>query len=184
MREAAHFHALAVILIVDAYVINPRTLRARDFPSLGGQDVADCNGAEVADHIVLTDAALAVGIASESEGAIGEREADAAVAEAVAIAVLPGDGESQHRAPRAHRDQLEAQPFRGLIVAPHGGGGPLGDCLRVHLFADEIGRALLQEGAHAFGVVVAAPGYALVLSFEFDVLEQRVLCRALDCLLG
>jgi hypothetical protein len=63
----------------------------RDFGRLGGQGLALLAGAEIADRVVLGDGDAVVGIAGEGEGAVGEREDEPAMADAVAVQMMRRD---------------------------------------------------------------------------------------------
>ena len=104
---------LVIADVVDAAAAAPRHLaRGR------GQPVAAMGRRDEGHRAVLRHGALVVAVAGEGEGRIGQREDVAAMAGAVAVGHLVGDGHRERR--RARRDVFErhAEALRGAVLVP------------------------------------------------------------------
>ena len=155
-RGAAEFGHRDAVGGVHGDVVNPGAAGAR--PLRGGrhQLLAEPGRAQVGDAAVLRHGALVVAVAGEGEGGIGEREDEAAVADAVAVhhvlahphrsvawpgptasSVMPSAALARSSAHMAAA-QARARAWASIMPSP-------GECR----------RPLFQEGAHALGEVGA-----------------------------
>jgi hypothetical protein len=110
----------------DGNVVDAAAAAAGALDAMGCEPVSELRRTQERHRTMLRHGALAVAVAGEGEGRIGECEDEAAVADPLPVGHALPDRHGEGGAARRDVEDFHAEALRRTVVGPHRLGAPLG----------------------------------------------------------